>query len=413
MPFPYPPAYSEMETPPVSPATGDHLTASPAPSAEDDFWWSLAQLLRHRTFIIAVTALAVVASIAISLLLPVSYAASTRVLIPSGGGISDLLGGSLPSSARALLGGRVGSYTRSLALLTSETMYDRAVQTFDLVDVYDVGDSRTPEADARAELRENASFAVDDEFEFLSVTVLDRDPQRAADLANFMTAQINELNADLTTQSAGGFRSYIEQRYDTAMQALDSTLDASRDFQSEFGVFALPEQTQGFFTQLAAIRAELIQLEIQYESLESQLGDANPQVTRLRTLTQAAQRRYGQALRGGEETLPVSREAIPAVARQYAELERERVMQATIIETLLPLLEQARMEEMRRVETVQVVDAARPPDKKAEPRRSRIVILSTLSAALLACLAVLARAWYDRSYAFFSGRVSGAAGRRA
>ena len=62
------------------------------------------------------------------------------------------------------------------------------------------------------------------------MTVLDSDPQRAADIANFMTEQINELNADLSTQSAGGFRAYIEERYDTAMQALDSTLDASRDF---------------------------------------------------------------------------------------------------------------------------------------------------------------------------------------
>ena len=383
------------------------------PSAEDDFWWSIAQLVRYRTFVIVATALAAVASVVISLLLPVTYAASTRVLIPSGGGISDLLGGSLPSSARALLGGTVGGYTRSLALLTSETVYDRTVEAFDLVTVYDLGDSPTPGTDAQNELRENASYTVDDEFEFLSVTVLDSDPQRAADIANFMTEQINELNADLSTQSAGGFRAYIEERYDTAMQALDSTLDASRDFQSEYGVFALPEQTQGFFTQLATLRGEVIQLEIQYESLESQLGGENPQVVRLLALTQAARRRYNQALQGGERTLPVSQEAIPAVARQYAELERERVMQATIIETLLPLLEQARMEEMRRVETVQVVDAARPPDKKAAPRRSRIVILSTLSAALLACLIVLAHAWFDRSRAFFSGRVSEAAARRA
>ena len=120
-------------------------------------------------------------------------------------------------------------------------------------------------------------------------------------------------------------------------------------------------------------------------------------------------KRHGDAttrrFREEKRTLPVSQEAIPAVARQYAELERERVMQATIIETLLPLLEQARMEEMRRVETVQVVDAARPPDKKAAPRRSRIVILSTLSAALLACLS-RARARLVRPVA----RLSSAAG---
>lgn len=367
------------------------------PSAADDFWWSISQLVRHRVFIIATAALVAVCAVVVTLLMPNVFEARTRLLLPAKGGLSDLLGGSLPSSARALLGGKVGDYTRALALLTSESMYNRAIDAFDLVEVYELQDRKHPVYEARKELQRNTSFEVDDEYEFLSIAVRDEQPERAAQIANFMATQLNDMNANLSSETARGFRQYVEARYLAAQAALDSTLDATRDFQNEYGVFALAEQTQGFFTQLAELRGEMLQLEIQFESAQSQLGESNAQVQQLGALVSAARRRYEQALQGSEQMLPVAQKSMPQVVRQYADLERERLMQATILETIVPVLEQARLEEMRRVETVQVIDVASPPERKIAPRRSVIVIVATLTAGVLACVFVLALVWWRRS----------------
>lgn len=70
-------------------------------------------------------------------------------------------------------------------------------------------------------------------------------------------------------------------------------------------------------------------------------------------------------------------------------------MQTRILEVLAPLYEQARFEEERRVEAVQVVDPAVPPVRKAKPRRSLIVLGITLAAFALSVLFVLAHGWWQ------------------
>ncbi len=353
--------------------------------------------MHHRFLIVGAAVGVAVCTIVVTLLMPNIYEARTRLLLPAKGGLSDLLGGSLPSSARALLGGNVGDYTRSLALLTSESMLDQTVEAFNLVEVYKLDDNKHPHYQAKKELRRNTSFEVDDQYEFLSIAVRDEEPERAAQMANYMAEQLNSMNAALSSQAARGFRVYVESRYNVAQAALDSTLDALRAFQQEYGVFALAEQTQGFFTQLAELRGEMLRLEIEYESALSQMGENNPQVRRLAASVAAARQHYERALQGSEQLLPVPQQAMPQMVRQYTDLERERLMQATILETVVPVLEQARLEEMRKAETVQVVDVATPPERKAAPRRSVIVLVATLTAGVLACLFVLTLAWWRRA----------------
>jgi capsule polysaccharide export protein KpsE/RkpR len=188
----------------------------------------------------------------------------------------------------------------------------------------------------------------------------------------------------------------VEQRYAEAQSAVDSLLDATRVFQQRYGVFDLSAQTQGFFTYLAELRANTLQAEIQYEALRERLGEENEQVKTYRDLSRSAARKYADAVGGREALLPVPQNTVPEVVRQYADLERERIIQTRILEIVAPLLEQARFEELRKVEAVQVVDMAFPPALKAAPKRSIIVVMATLSAFLLTVLFVLVYTWWER-----------------
>ena len=75
---------------------------------------------------------------------------------------------------------------------------------------------------------------------------------------------------------------------------------------------------------------------------------------------------------------------------------QELTLQRAVIETLQPLYEQAALQERREADAVQVLDAATPPTRKAEPRRSLIVIAATLSACLVLVTLVLALALVRR-----------------
>lgn len=371
-------------------------------------WWDLlGTLYRWRRFIVAVTTVVAIASVVIALLLPNWFKASSRLLLPSSssGGLASALLGDISSAAQSLLGGGGGDYVRYMAILTSRAVMDDVVREFDLVTVYEMEDEEFPLDEAREDLEDNVEFVVDQEYDFFSVEVQDKDPQRAADMANFFVAKLEEINNQLSKQSAGNFRAYVEHRYNLAHLDRQAMLDSLAAFQREFGVIDLEAQTEAFFTQLAEMRADAVGLEIQLNSLRTQFGDNNRQVQNLDALVSAANEQYERALDGTEAVLPVSREAAPAMVRQYLDLTLERTIQERILELVAPMLEQARFEEERESQALQVVDAAVAPSKKFKPKRSIICIAATLSGFILAVLFSLVMDWWKRRFPAFAARL--------
>ena len=90
------------------------------------------------------------------------------------------------------------------------------------------------------------------------------------------------------------------------------------------------------------------------------------------------------------------------MVRHYLALVMEQTIQEKILEFVAPMLEQARFEEQKQREALQVVDRAVPPVKKYKPRRSIIVVAATLSATILAIIFSLTLNWWrvNRSYFF-------------
>ncbi len=356
---------------------------------KDALWYVAGVLMRRRLFIIGTAAFVAVASVVITLLMPNVYEASVRVLAPergSSGLLASALMKNLPGGALSLLGGPSADYSRYLTILSSRNLHEDVVDKFDLVNVYEVQDKKFPGLLARKRLNDNLTLEVDAEYEYLAVKVKDEDPERAAEIANYFVRRMNELNADLASGSAGKYRQFIEDRYAASISAMDSVMDAIQAFQQQYGLYDLPAQTQTFFEQVGGMRAAAIEAEIQYETLSAQLGPDNSQVQALRDAANVANRKYRNALEGQEAVMPVPREEMAGVMRQYLQLQRESIMQGRILEVVRPLLEQARLDEQQKVEAVQVVDPAVAPERKVEPRRSIIVIMATLSAFVLAMI---------------------------
>ncbi|RMF45310.1 MAG: lipopolysaccharide biosynthesis protein, partial [Deltaproteobacteria bacterium] len=275
---------------------------------------------------------------------------------------------------------------------------DRVVSTFDLETVYETTDSETPRADAIRLLQDNVEFVIDQEYGFIAVEVYDQDPERAAAMANFFVEELNRVNSELLSQNAANYRRFMEQSLRETEAALDSALAALQRFQERHGVIDLPTQTQAFLQNIAALRTDVLQAEIQAEVLRRQYGPDNPRVRAMQDAAAAAQTRYEAAFQGSERMLPVPQTAVPELARQYAKLQQEVLIQGEILKFVRPLYEQARFDEQREKMAVQVLDPAVPPERKARPKRSIIVIMATLSAGMLAVLFVLLTDWWRRNY---------------
>ena len=377
-----------------------------ARKVENTLWGAVGVLWMGRKLIMTITVVAAIGAIVLALVLPVYYAASARVLLPDsggGGGIGALLGQLSPAAAGLLGGG--GDYTRYLAILTSRSIAESAVSEFDLSDVYEMGDEPDPIEAAVEEFADNVDFTVDLEYDFLGVTVLDQDPERAAALANFLVEELNRRNASLAMQNARLFRSYVERRYNEALAALDSARADLQGFQERYGVIELPSMATAFLESMAEQQGQLTQAEVQYQALLQQYGPDNPQVRQAREIVRAARRAQQSVLEGQGSLMPISMDDLPELANQYAEIYQELLTQQAILEAAQPLYEQARFDEERDRIAVQVVDPAVPPLRKAKPHRSVLVIVITISAFVLSLIYVFLHYWLSRNWAHLENRL--------
>lgn len=364
-------------------------------SAPPTWRFGLGVLRRWRRFLVLFPLTVTLGALALAFLLPKEYRATARLLVPDSGNnlVASLLGGGARAAASRFLGSgvQVGGFARYLAILNSDAVGLAVVDSFDLVRVYDVADKPGPRDAALKELRERSAFEVDDEYEYLRISVLDRHPERAARMANAYVRLLNAFSQRLATQSAREYRAFIETRYLRALSDTDSLLNRTRAFQQRYGVINLEAQTTAYFEQLGRVRAEQIRLQSTLEGLRAQLGPEASEIAAAEQALAEVNRQYAAILGGSEQALPVARQGVPSVVREYAVLERDRLIQEKTLEALAPMYVASQLEEDRRTEALQVLDQARPPVRKAAPKRILIVALSALSAVVLAL--VFAVAW--------------------
>jgi uncharacterized protein involved in exopolysaccharide biosynthesis len=313
----------------------------------------------------------------ILLLLPNWYKSTVALLPPrqtdlfsSLGGAGSLLKSLAGGSKLPGMGQRSGGYNY-FALLKSRTAGEDMVRTFNLMAVYDIADSSMDKA-VKA-LGDNVAFE-DHPDEFITIEVYDRDPQRAADMANHFVTILNRLNTDLGTREARSNREFIEARLEETKALLRVAEDSLRTFQEKTGMMISPEQTEGL-SSIASLYAAKAKKEIEIAVLE-RTGAANDQMLQLLRLEVAELDRKVQKF--------------PAIGLGSLRLYRDVIIQQKIMELLVPMVEQARIEERRDTPVLLVLDRARAAERKSKPQRTLILlIISTLTVLTLVPLAFL------------------------
>jgi uncharacterized protein involved in exopolysaccharide biosynthesis len=161
------------------------------------------------TLIVVVIALTVI----VSVLQPPRYTATTSIVPPrerSGAGMgfgSGLLGGSEATLLRGMmdLTSVVDLY---VGILESRVVAESIVDRFDLTQVYDVNDHRYL---AERILRRRTTVDASAE-EVVSITVEDKDPTRAAAIANAYVEELDRQNKRLSSGQASSKRIFLENR---------------------------------------------------------------------------------------------------------------------------------------------------------------------------------------------------------
>jgi tyrosine-protein kinase Etk/Wzc len=370
-------------------------TQTPASSLID----FLSVITKYRKFISRFIVLCTLGTIIVVILMPKWYKSVASVFPAEK---ADLLGGlegisSLAksfSSAKALTSLSGNSETdRYVAILKSGTVLNAVIQKFDLVHVYEI--TSYPGEKTVKELLSNVDFIVETEGN-LTITVYDKDPQRAADMANYFVEMLNTKNTELQVQNAHGNRQFIEERYNKNIFDLEAAEDSLKAFQKKYGVIALPEQIEASIKAAAEITGQLAIKEVQANVLRRTQSADNPSVIASQIeidefRSKLSQMNSGVRFSKNEMNVFVPFNKMPDLGGEYIHWFREVEIQYKILQFITPLYEQAKVEEKRQTPSVLILDRAGPAERKAKPKISLYALIALIVSLLLSLFIVFVR----------------------
>lgn len=280
------------------------------------------------------------------------------------------------------LGGLAGAATglknpsdQYVAFMKSNTIKDALIDRFDLMTRYE------------AEFRASARTALDASVQIASgkdglitVTVDDTDPQMAADIANAHVQELTQLLGRLAVTEAQQRRQFFEQQLALAKDKFTQAEIALQ--QTGVSSSVLKSNPASAVAAVAGLQAQITAQEVKIGAMRGYLAETAPDfkqaMTELANLrTQLARQEKDQPAGAGEG--------------DYVTKFRDYKYQETLFELFAKQYEMARIDESREGATIQVLDAAEPPELKSKPKKALIAVIATLASGFALLLFVFVR----------------------
>ena len=341
-------------------------------------------LLQHWKLLVVLPLLAGMAALGITYLIKPTFTSRTVFLPPqqqqsaaasaiaSLGALSGLVGASAGIKSPA---------DQYISLLQSTTVADRLIDEFKLMQAYEA-DFRF---EARKRLAENVRISLGKKDGLITVEVDDVDPQRASEMANRHVDELRRLTSQLALSEAQQRRAFFETQLKDTRDAL--TTAQQRLQASGFNPGALKAEPKAAAEGYARLKAEVTAAEVRLQTLRGNLSDATPEVQQALTMLTALRAQLGKVeastdLSGGPD---------------YISKFREFKYQETLFELFSRQYELARLDESREGALIQVVDVAKPAERKSKPKRAITAVATTLVVLLLLAAFVVTRHFWRLS----------------
>ncbi len=335
-------------------------------------------LAQRWRLLLATPVLAGLCALAVTFAIPKTYISRTLFLPPQQQQSTAVSAIAQLGALSGLAGAAAGLKSPAdqyVSLLQSTTVSDRIIDEFSLMQVYD----QEYRYKAREELAENVRISIGKKDGLIAVEVEDESAQRAAEMANRYVDELRRLTSQLARTEAQQRRLFLDTQLQHTRERLK---EAQQSLQaSGFSQGALRADARASAEGYARLRAEVTAAEVRLQTMRRGLADTATEVQQALS-TLAALRAQLSKLEGSTDLRG---------SPDYVSRFREFKYQETLFELFARQYELARVDESREGALIQVVDEAKPAERKSKPRRAVISIAASVAGLAIAIVFVLAR----------------------
>ena len=356
-----------------------------------------ALLIKHKWYIIGATLLAGIVALVYSLFLPNWYAATANVVPPkNAGNMLDQAMGGLSSALKEaglskLAGKNSGSDYNFLVILNSRTVADSIIDKYDLLHSYitDPGKiKKTKPSEIRKMFSKKLEVTLEPDGNY-TITILDKDSTRVAQMVNDYIFFTNLLAKEIYQSEVEFNRNYLEIRLVSIDSMLNSIAGRLATVSRTTGIIAPEDQAKAYVNAVSNIKSQLMLQQVYLESFKAKYGENDQQTLNQKEIVNSLTNKLNEAetkpgLAGNFTAGDVTPKAINYL-KLYSEYESLTKLKLLIV----PMLEEARINENRELLSLSVVDRAITPDKKAMPKRSLITAGAALGGLFVSILVIL------------------------
>jgi tyrosine-protein kinase Etk/Wzc len=356
-------------------------------------------IYKSRKFILFNFIIVCLIAVIISLILPKYYKASAVLLPPSdtqeGFGLSQMLS-ALPVNIR--LGSQGSPSDIFIGILKSQTVGNEIIKKFDLVTVYKAEDIDR----AREQLSGLTKFSLSKEG-LLEINVQDKDPKRAAEMANIYCATLDSVNKFINREASKQRADFLRRQLTDNETALKNTEMELRDFQQKTRSISPFQMQKIALTLSAQLEMEILKSKNLLNKYKSKsLTNNHPLVKELSDNIRIMSQQLNDLRFGNNnnsestESLLMPLKEIPDVALDYEKLTGRIEVLGQLGQLLKQQYEESRLQQMNTASTINILDKASVPLHKYRPKRALIVIIAGAASLLFSLVAVMTIEFLNR-----------------
>lgn len=348
-------------------------------------------LLKWKKFLLAVFLSSLILSYSILYFFVDEEFDSTALILPledtSLGGISGVMKNlkDLPLG----LGGssKTASTDLYITLIYSRTNLESLIKRFDLKNDYE--ESSLEEA---IKILTNKITCKETKENAFTITVRTISRAKSVEMVNYIVEYLNSKVIQLNVSKSRDNRLFLEGRYNELKKNLKDSEDSLQYYQQKSGLFEAKEQIKLIAEAYSELEVERLTKESQLQIIKNLYGINSTQYLAIQNEFDVLNAQLNSLKSEGKsKSLILPLNSLPEKAKIYIRYYRDVEILNKIMEFIVPLYEQAKIEEQKSIPVFQIIDHGIRPEKKAYPPRTLFAALTAFIVAIITMLVILIR----------------------
>ncbi|MCK4653407.1 MAG: hypothetical protein KAU01_03070 [Candidatus Cloacimonetes bacterium] len=358
-------------------------------------------LAKNKKFIIITTLIVSIVTVIYSLLVP-QYWVSTAAIIPSGDDQSkfSLSSSILGGLASSVMGSEQSDANILIGIMESRTFSLDVVKKFNLIEYFRIDEPDTLisyEAAIKGLNDQIISLGVNEENGIISINAETKDKYLSAKIANYYRKQLDNYNKNSRMTKGKQQREFIETRLAEVKATIDTLSYDLNRFQKKYHTIDLEEQAKSVISLYSDLVSEKITNEIELEFSKKFYSEDNQKIENLKVKNSILNTKIKEMEQISGKLNPkylLSMDNIPDISLQYSHIMLNLEIQKKIYEFLYPQYESAKIDELKDLPTIEIIDKAVPAGKRSKPKRALLCISAFLCSIIASSLMILFKEFF-------------------